>query len=238
MRIIVFIILFFPIISVAQKKNKILMESVNPHSVEWSEGSILTTDEEELKGLVKYNSKTGILNYEYGNDSRSLTPRGVIAFEFYDAELNKQRVFYSLEFEERFHFFELLFDFMDFAVISKTDQADVDFSKPNQNFSDGTTLITTPGNKVYASASQVETICFLNPSGEITPYITIENIEKEGFWIDHSKKKNKFVDKDLLAEYLGEDYEDVKNFINEFDLSVKKKSDLMKVFEYYATIKN
>jgi hypothetical protein len=231
-------VLFFPVISFAQKKtNKILMETVNPHNVEWSEGSILTTDEEELKGLVKYNSKTGILNYEYGNDSRSMTPRGVVAFEFYDAEKNRQRVFYSLEFEERFHFFELLFDFIDFAVISKTDPADVDFSKPNQNFNDGTTLITTPTNKVYASASQLETICFLNPSGEITPYITIENIDKEGFWMDHSKAKKRVVDKDLLAEYLGTDYDKVKVYIKENDLNVKRKDDLMKVFEYYASIK-
>lgn len=96
-------------------------------SIDWSEGSIMLNDGNELKGVIKYNDNTGVLNYENGNVSRSLTSKSVAGFEFFDEGQNRQRIFYSLLFDDpatnvkKHSFFEVLIEFKTFAVLSKRD---------------------------------------------------------------------------------------------------------------------
>ena len=103
----------------------VLVQSALPLSIEWSSGSAMTNDGTELKGLLKYNDKSGLLFYENRNDTKTLTARKVVGFEFFDEKLGKQRVFYSFPYEDsknnikRPLFFEAIKEFERFAVLSK-----------------------------------------------------------------------------------------------------------------------
>src|SRR5688572_16497841 len=109
-----------------------LIESALPLSIEWSSGSIMTNDGSELKGLLKFNDKNGILSYQNGGDTRAFTARNVAGFEFFDEGVKKQRVFYSFAYEDsqnnikRPLFFEVIKEFETFAVLSKVDPLEVD----------------------------------------------------------------------------------------------------------------
>ena len=103
-----------------------LIESALPLSIEWSSGSIMTNDGSELKGLLKYNDKNGILSYQNGGDTRAFTARNVAGFEFFDEGMRKQRIFYSFPYEDsqsnikRPLFFEVIKEFESFAVFRKS----------------------------------------------------------------------------------------------------------------------
>src|SRR5689334_22568635 len=109
----------------SQAQEKVLKE-IQAANI-WCDGSILLNDGSELKGLLRYDDKNSIVNFQDGDNARSFTARSVAGFEFSDAISNKQRIFYSLEYEDPLNnavqplFFELLRDFQTFAIISKID---------------------------------------------------------------------------------------------------------------------
>ena len=92
---------------------------------EWFSGSVLLNNGSEIKGLIKYNDKTDIVCLESTRVSKSFTARHVKAFEFFDEIEQKQRVYYSVEIEDRNNnikrplFFEVLLELKNFALISK-----------------------------------------------------------------------------------------------------------------------
>jgi len=104
--------------------------------LEWGEGSIMLNDGTEKKGLIKYNDKEGgLVSYDQGAESHSYTARSILGFEFFDERLNRQRVFYTLEYEDdqtvgkRPMFFEVLKDLKTFAVIKDRPDSDKANSK-------------------------------------------------------------------------------------------------------------
>jgi hypothetical protein len=172
---------------------------------EWFEGSIFLTDNSEIKGLLQYSDKTGILKYQNGNQSKSFTSRGVLAFEFFDAAQAEQRIFYSIEYEvnktltKRPYFFEVIKDNGTFALVSKTDP--IEF-KGKETFIDRITESSTLsinnnnnsilGNVIPKSLHlyQLETVYLFDFTKEsITPIIEISNKETDGFFMIHQKLK-------------------------------------------------
>lgn len=67
---------------------------------EWNEGTITLNDGSTLSGLIKLNTKTGILGYEKGATSKSFTARTILAFSYFDAIENKLRKFLSISYED------------------------------------------------------------------------------------------------------------------------------------------
>jgi hypothetical protein len=239
--------------SIAQKKKK---ENANDAKLlsdhaEWSEGSILLSDGDELKGLVKYNDRNGILSFQDGGDARVFTPLRVSAFEFFDERLQKQRVFYTLTYEDvetsmdRPLFFEVLKEYKDFAILSRANRIDVtqkaDFS-PWDSYSQGAgsynNSMIGPNSNVKLVVSQSEIIYIMKSTGEINPYFMIVN-EEDGqksfiYTGKDTKTKNKMLDRDLLEEFVPpERYEKLKDYARENKLSFKKKDDFLKILGYY-----
>jgi hypothetical protein len=211
---------------------------------EWSEGSIFLTNNSELKGLVRYNDKVGVLNLQSGAQSRSFTPRSVLAFEFFDAAQNKQRLFYSIEYEDsettakRPYFFEVLKDYGDFALVSKTDP--IEFKKKltladqllnnSQTAPDNNALIPSTTH-IY----QLETIYLFDLIKEkIDPIAEITNQEIDRLLFDKSKTKDKVVGRSELKDFFQDSYELVADYAKENDLKFDKKDDLVKIFNYYS----
>lgn len=207
---------------------------------EWSEGSIMLNDGKELKGLVRFEDRLGIVNYMNGDDSRSFTSRRVAAFEFYDNVTKKQRIYYSLEYEDPANhakqplFFEVLKDFKTFAVMSKVDPVKIEerttngpgFSSPNGIPTSGPYLTTT-------LISQTETIYFLDESGAIEPYIQV--IRKV---VNKERKKNKFVDRDVIEKYFtADELESMRDFAEKNALDFKVKDDFVMILDFAVTLR-
>lgn len=219
----------------------------------WSEGSLALNDGTELKGLLKYNDKTGIVSYQNGRDSRSLIARSVAGFEFWDESLQKQRVFYTFPYEDekdniiKPFFFEVLFEFKSFAVLSRAEMPEINVkSKSIYNANDNRPVAERglPGNPISTSTyfgstaqvSQTEIVYFMNAEGKIEPYIEVVEKESDGFLVDKSRTTNKMIDKDLLEKYTGELYPKLRQYAEENNLKFKRKSDLMRILDYYAAM--
>ena len=218
-------------------------------NIESNEGLIILNDGKELIGLVAYNDKTGILKFERGNDSRSLTARNVLGFEVYDPDFDGNRIFYSLQSVDlendtmRPFFFELIKDFKSFAVLSR--KAPIDFKQKTDwnpisgnNLLSGTNQGDGYGNKTKLVVQQIETFYLLWPQEDPKPYffIIVENSDKKSLLFNDQKTIERFVDKDLFQEYAGPLFEKVKTYARENHLSFKEKSDFLKILEYYETL--
>ncbi len=220
-------------------------------NIESNEGSIILSDGKELIGLVAYNDKTGILKFERGNDSRSLTARNILGFEGYDPDFDGNRIFYSLQTSDpdngtmRPFFFELIKDFKSFAVLTRKEPVDFKQKKDwnpisRNNLLSGNNQADGYGNKTKLVIQQIETFYLLKPQEDPQPYfsIIVENTDKKPLLFNDQKTKEKFVDRDLFKEYAGPLFEKVKIYADENRLSFKEKSDFLKILEYYETLLN
>jgi len=233
-----------PFISENAYSQAILVEATLPINVEWSEGSIITNDGVELTGLLKYNDKNEQVSYEDGNDSRSFNARNVAGFEFYDERIGKQRVFYSLSYEDaqnnvkRPFFFEVIKEFEDFAVVSKVDRIEIDHKKRisdpyTENFTRGTNYGTR------TEISQTEIIYLMDTKVNIRPYVKLVGSDVDDLFYNTSKTNDKMMDKNLLEEYIGSNnHQILVSYAKQNNLSFKRKSDLIKILEYYSELLN
>jgi hypothetical protein len=222
----------------AQKKKQ--QESALYTPVEWFEGSILLTSGEELKGLVMYNSRNGVLSFQDGRDSKVFTAARVVGFEFFDEALQKQRIFYSLEYEDsetnvvRPLYFEVLKEYQTFSVLSKADRIDVN---ERVDYS-GVDVAGTAYSRTRTVVSQTETIYLMKSISEIKPYFQVTREEDGqktfGFFGTDTATKNKMINRDLLEELIGpEDYEKLRQYALGQDLKFRKKEDFLKILDYY-----
>jgi len=245
---VLFVFLLSIPICVFSQKNKKEEENIDLRTTvnQWYEGSILTTKDEELKGLVKYDDRNAVLSFKAGDLQRSFAPRSVTAFEFFDESVQKQRVFYSLEAMDpqtdmkRFAFFEIIRDFNDFAVLLKIEPLEV-----KQKTSTWATVYpnATNGSPAYQQGRtspvfyQDESIFFLRPSGELTRYLTVTTIDDDRLF-SLGKTTSSDLEEDVLAEFVSEPvYEQLKAYAKENGLKFKRKADFIKILEYYSTLR-
>jgi len=210
----------------------------------------MLNDGNELKGLVKYNDREGILSFQDGSTSKVLTPTRVAAFEFTDESLGKRRLFYTFDYEdsetnvERPLFFEVLKEYESFVILSKADRVIVD-KKTRPSSITGMNPVTggydapfVAKNKNRLVVSQTETIYLMKLSGEIKPYFKIVDSEDGQksliFAGNDTKTKNKMIDRDLLEEFITpSQYEKLTQFAREHNLSFKKKDEFLTILGYY-----
>jgi hypothetical protein len=239
------LVIFFSFNLLAQKKKKQESNLINDIS-EWYEGSIMLTGGEELKGLVKYNNRNGVLSFQDGSDSRVFTAMRVVAFEFFDESLMTQRVFYSFDYEdpqtsiERPLFFEVLKQYKTFAVLSKADQIDID-ERPDYLRANSVAGYPSQVYSTKTVISQTETIYLMKSTGQIKPYFKIikeDDVQKSFVLLGtDTKTKNKMVDRDLLEEFISPmEHEKLRQHALAHDLKFKNKEDFLKILDYYDEI--
>jgi len=241
------VLIFFSCDLLAQKTKKEEAPLLSDRS-EWFEGSIMLTDGNELKGLVKYNDRNGVLSYHDGTDTRVFTPLRVAAFEFFDESTQKQRIFYSLTYEdsetniERPLFFEVLKEYKTFAILSKADRLEVDQKNVPSAYNNlNPAAGPWPNNEVRLVISQTETIYIMKSTGEINPYFKTVNTQDGTKSLvvagRDTKTKNKMIDRDLLEEFIASsDYEKLSQYSDANNLSFKKKDEFLKILDYYDEI--
>jgi hypothetical protein len=226
-----------------QKEKKKEKEELMSIREEWFEGSIMEKNGTELKGLIWYNDNNGVLSFRDGNNARVFTARSVAGFECFDENLQKQRVYYTLEYDDPEHeggkrpyFFEVIKDFKTFAVLAKTNPVEMEVKGNNNSVYSPYPIIAGPGGNNYTEVSQTETIYFLNSKGVIEPYLKVIKKEFIGrYYWDEKREKNKLVEPRLLAEYITEPvYEKLETYAKSNDLKFRNKEDFLKILNYYA----
>ena len=228
--------------------------------VEWNEGTIFLMDGKKLSGLIKYNSKTGLLAFESGAVSKSFTARTVLSFTFFDAALNKIRNFISVEYQNLdvqdnsslnplkskgavelrpvSQFFEVLYEAKSFALLSASSSVQVKTREPVMGGAynptvPGTPMIPLPAATTY---SQTEMLFIFDDEGNIKKWIEITNKESDAFLFDTKKTKRKTVEKDILEDYTAPHYESLKEYAKQNKLSFKKKEDILNILDYYKSL--
>lgn len=214
---------------------------------EWFQGSVLLTTGKELEGLIKYNDKTDIVSVENGRYSKSFTARHVKAFEFFDEVVKKQRVFYSVEVEDRINnakrplFFEVLVESRDFALVSKIAPIRMErkeYTTPAM-FNPATGGFAAGRYYGYPSTiSQTETLFLFSKEGEIRPFLEIKEKEIDGMFFDRSYVRNRVLDEEVLKRFTSGHYKQLISYAKQNSLSIKEKDDLITLLKYYNSIVN
>lgn len=214
---------------------------------EWFDGSVMLNNGHEIKGLIKYNDKTDIVSIENARLSKSFTARHVKAFEFYDEVERKQRVFYSVDIEDRVYqvqrplFFEVLVDLQDFALLSKIAPIRIDkreYATPAM-FNPATGGFSAGRYYGYPSTiSHTETLFFFSKDGKLKPFLEIKEKEIDGMFVDRSIVKNRIVNPDLLKKYTSSHYSQLVSFAQKNDLDLKEKDDLVSLLNHYQQLRN
>jgi hypothetical protein len=205
-------------------------------SAGWNEGTIITNDEEELKGKVRYDDLQCILFYHDGKTEKTFSPRQVKMFWFSDSLRRTNRHFYSLEFEDRkFNvrqpmFFELIKEFKTFAVLTKVDP--VQFNEVPTQPRSAQYVAKEPNSGMRIQ--QFETICFMSSQGLIEPYLELDVTIKNGLSQERVRNKQTILNKDLFEKYFGESANArIMTYVKHNELQLNNKEDLLKILEYY-----
>lgn len=216
---------------------------------EWSEGSILLADNTELKGMVKYDDHDGILSYNNGDNTRAFGPRSVLGFEFFDDSQQRQRIFYTLDYEAPYDnirkplFFEVLREYKTFAVLVKFDPVQTEKKAillSGQVFDGLNAVNPGAGTLKKTVVSQVETVYLMGTDGEIEAYFR-NRLEQDGFASATSGKddkvKRKVIDRDLLEKYTGAElYTKMTSYARENDLTFKTRLDFLKILDHHGEL--
>jgi hypothetical protein len=214
---------------------------------EWFQGSVMLNNGKEFEGLLKYNDKTDIVSLENGKFSRSFTARHVKAFEFFDEVIKKQRVFYSVEVEDKINnvkrplFFEILVDSKEFALISKIAPIRVErkeYTTPAM-FNPATGSFTAGRYYGYpATISHTETLFLFSKEGEIRPLLEIKEKDIDGMFFDRSVIKNRLLDDEVLKRFTDPHYKKLVTYAKENSLNIKEKNDLITLLTYFNSLNN
>ena len=226
-------------VSGQEKINEELMPDI-----EWGEGSIMLNDGTEIKGLIRYNDKNGLVSYERGNDNRSFTARSIMGFEFFDHVLQRQRVFYTIQHDDgkatgkRPLLFEVLKDFKDFSVLSKMNPVEIKQKQNQHTVWNGTTNITVDGGTT-THINHTETVYILDETGELKPYLEITRKVVDRLWYDRTRMKSKVIDEDVFKSHFTEPgYSKMLQYAKAENLEFTIKEDLLKILEYYKGLED
>lgn len=206
--------------------------------LEWSEGQVTLTKGMTIKGAVRYNIKSGLLSFNDGIESKVLTPRSVVSFEYADAVRNAQRKFFSIEVEDskgvkRPQFLEIIKECQTFAVITAQNPLELK-KKKNWDPLYGN-MYSNNFQSTKVVASQVEILYLIDGNGDINPYLIITNEELPRNFTNNTKTKtkSKIVGEDYLKNLTEPHYDALETYAREFKLDFASKEELIRILDHY-----
>lgn len=230
--------------------------------VEWSEGSVTLSDGTVLSGLLRLNTKNGLLGYESGATSKSFTPRNVLGFSYFDIREQKQRKFLSIAYRNANpkddgavaamkkdkqrtkeelavpKFYEILVECKTFALVSTIGKLSI--KQSTSGYSNNPAVGTySPASTSYISSSTTylsnETLLILSEDGTFETVLEITNKEVDRSMFDSKRTKGK-TEESIVEKYTTPYYEQLVAYAKERKLKFKEREDLIQVFEYYKSL--
>jgi hypothetical protein len=175
------------------------------------EGSIILNDGTINKGLVNYSSQTGVVSFESNSHSGRYNARNISGFEY-----NKKQ-FYSIPYRASSgivkQFFEVVREYKDFAVISKTD------------------LLS------HKPVSELTTLYFMTSSDfKVMPFLEVLDREVKWRIFNANKMQVRVLDSTVPEIIMGENFGKVKAFAKEKKLAWHVKDSLISILDYYDSL--
>jgi len=173
----------------------------------WHDGRLVLETGDTLKGKIKYDIQSDIIQLDQKGVLQSFTGRKIIFYEILDVTSSHTRQFYSIPFSQSGGyksptFFELLSEGK-LTLLAKE-------ALEYQNYSYGYYGYSTVNRLVLVNKYFV-----LNDKGEIEPF---------------SGSKND------LMDIMSKRDDEIRKFIKVNRLSVDRKYDLARVFDYYNSL--
>lgn len=238
------------------------LDKATVNDIEWNEGSVTLTDGTVLTGLLKLNTKTGLLGYENGATSKSFTARNVLGFSYFDAVQLKERRFLSISNRDTKpkddsnlavmkkdrqqtrqelaipKFYEILVECKTFALVSTVGrliikQSSGDYN--NQQTPGSTLQLPVPYTGASTTYSSNEDLLVLSEDGTLETVLEITSTEVDRQVFDSKKVKGK-VEESVIGKYTAPHYGEVVKYARERELKFKNREDLIQIFEYYKSL--
>ncbi len=173
----------------------------------WHEGKIVLETGDTLKGAVKYDMQSDLLQFQENEKNQSFTARKVLFYEIFDVTTKQYRQFYSLPYSvsngyKAPVFFELLSE----GKITLLCREALEYRSYSSSF--------------YSFGSTTRLIL-------VYKYFLLQD---DGNIVDYVGKKNDWLD--LMGKYSG----DVQRYAKANKLSFDDKSELVKIVAYYNSL--
>ena len=170
----------------------------------WHEGRVVLDTGDTLKGLLKYNMQTDLLQQQKDNSNQSFSARNALFFEIFDTTIKQYRQFYSLPYAaiggyKAPVFFELLTEGK-ITLLSREALEYKTYSNSFYYYGTNTRLVL-----VYK-------YFLLQENGDI-----VEFIGKKNYWLDLMNKRA----------------DDVQDYARKNRLDYTDKSELVRIVSYY-----
>jgi len=192
----------------------ILVSAITAHaqfpSELWHEGEVVLLQGDTLKGLVKYDLETDIVQYTRDKKTiKTYTARKLLHFEIFDNTSGRYRSFYVLPYNLNGNYqapiiFELVYEGKKLTLLSREA---IEYQVTNYPYS-------VAGS--YTRLELVYTHFFLTDEGNILRF--------------DGKKK------DLLRGVMARKSSDIKKFIKTNRLRVERRPDLVKIVAYFNSL--
>lgn len=175
----------------------------------WHDGFLVTTSEDTIRGLIKYDMEANIVQLIKNNVVKTFSSHKVFYLEIYDKVVQNYRQFYSIPYSVNFDYkipiiFEVLYE-GPLSLLSREALVQETYSNNGPYWSGGT----------YVRDRMAYTYFFLDAKGNITRY---------------TGKRN-----DLLI-IMARKSRQVKEFIKKNKLKTDEVRDLIRITAFYNSI--
>lgn len=210
----------------------------------WFEGTVQLDDGNVVEGKISYYSdhKTGLLQINTGNKILAFDANQVISFNLYDDKLEMHRRFYSLPYNRSREdydimlFFEATYEGPHLSLLSKTIfRSESRTANYNPNRYRGY-YIPRWYNDPYAPRTvnvmvPYETLYIVTPESSIESY-------SEATPLTSNRIRYRKADYDLLLKMMKDKRGAIETFVDKRKLDPREKTDLIKIVQYYNSLKN
>ncbi|HYG18081.1 MAG TPA: hypothetical protein VD816_04095, partial [Ohtaekwangia sp.] len=189
---------------------------------------------------IVFNDNEGIVTlYDKSSDElRAFNARTLVKFQMDSSKGERERVFYSLEFDgantgmKRPEFFEVLHELDSFIVLVKIErlktEARRDILEPRQS-----PILVKRASRKF---TQTQIVYFLDMEGNFEPYLKILEKEIDGDLFDINEEHNHYINADLFRKYTGQHFPALVAYAKQNDLSFKRKEHIVLILDHYKRL--
>jgi len=197
-------------------------------SAEWREGSIVLNDGTQLSGLIQYNDRVSLVNFKKDDFSseESFTEKRILGMQFYDGDADRIRRFanFNIQLDETgwqgTMLFEILFEFEDFAVLSR--------HMANILLREKTIYGASEESNSKVGYEQFEYIAIANGEGKLTIVMALKGLVKDVQLLKIKERATLF--KKELKKCLGDHWKEFERLVNANSLDLERRDDFLKSF--------
>lgn len=177
----------------------------------WHEGYLVTSKEDTVRGLVKYDMDTDIVQVVVNKEQvQTYSSKKILYFEIFDKTVNNYRQFYALPYQVKLDYktqslFEVLYEGPLTLLVKEK-----------------IIMVSDPYNQSYYNG----------------PSITREKLAYTYFFIDQKGKMNEYSSgkKNDLLDIMKENPGKVKSYIKSNHLKTDKMRDIVRITAFYNSL--